>query len=80
MVRWIIVAIVFGAVGGTLAKTKGRNQLLWFTLCAVVPLFIIAILLLPMVIAKGYTKKCAHCAEIIKEDATICKHCGMGNA
>jgi len=27
-------------------------------------------------VSKGYTKRCPHCAEIIKEDAIVCKHCG----
>lgn len=79
MIRWIIVAIVFGSVGSILANTKGRNPILWFVLCAIMPLFVIAVLILPLAVKKGQTKKCMHCAEIIKEDATICKYCGMGN-
>ncbi|MBI2968746.1 MAG: zinc-ribbon domain-containing protein [Bacteroidetes bacterium] len=42
-----------------------------------VPLVIIAIILLPPMVSRGYTKKCPHCAEIIKEDAKFCKHCGL---
>jgi RNA polymerase subunit RPABC4/transcription elongation factor Spt4 len=25
--------------------------------------------------SKGYSKKCRYCAEIIKENAMVCKHC-----
>lgn len=78
MIRIIIIAAVFGFAGSVIAKNKGRNQLVWFVLCAFIPPLIIAVALLPMIEAQGYTKKCAHCSEIIKEDATMCKHCGMG--
>ncbi len=78
MIRYIILITVVGIVGAILAKPKGRSPILWFLLCAIVPLLVIAIALLPSIIAKGFTKKCPHCAEIIKEDATICKYCGMG--
>ncbi len=74
MIKWIIIALIFGFVGSSLAKYKGRNQLLWGVLCTLFPLLVIAILLLP----PGETKKCPHCAEIIKTDANLCKHCGMG--
>jgi len=49
---------------------------LWFILCAIVPLLIAVIIVLPPLVSKGYTKKCPYCVEIIKEDANFCKHCG----
>ena len=79
MIRYIILAVVAGMVGAILARPKGRSPILWFILCTIVPVLIIAIALLPALEAKGYNKKCSHCAEIIKENATICKYCGMDN-
>lgn len=78
MIRYLILIAVAGMVGAILARAKGRSQILWFILCAIVPLLVIAIALLPAVVSKGYTKKCPHCTEIIKEDASVCKYCGIG--
>lgn len=77
-IKLLILSLVFGFAGYAIAKNRGRNPLVWFILSAAIPPLIIAILLLPQMVAKGYTKKCAHCSEIIKEEATMCKHCGMG--
>lgn len=76
MFRYIILLSIAGIVGSIIAIRKGRSPILWFILCAMVPLLIAVIIVLPPLISKGYTKKCTYCAEIIKEDANFCKHCG----
>jgi len=74
--RYVLLVIIAGIVGGIIAIRKGRRPILWFILCVIVPLLIAVIIVLPSLVSKGYTKKCSYCAEIIKEDANFCKHCG----
>ena len=75
MFRIIFLLAVAGLIGAILAARKGRNPAVWFILCAIAPLVIAVIAVLPARPARGFTKKCRYCSEIIKEDAQLCKHC-----
>jgi MFS family permease len=76
MSRFLIFGIVAGVIGAIVADRKGRSWPVWFLLCALFPFLLIIVIMLPPVLARGLTKKCPHCAEIIKNEASVCKYCG----
>lgn len=76
MSRLVLISLIAGIVAAIVADRKGRNWAAWGALCAVFPILLVVVLLLPPVLARGTTKKCPHCAEIIRHDASLCKHCG----
>ena len=72
----VIVWLITGVIGASLAKNKGRSPVIWFLLCAFFWLALLIIILLPP--AKEVTGKfreCPSCREFVKWDAIICKHC-----
>ena len=73
----IVFAIVIGLIPATIAKSKGHSFLGWWlagTLLWIVALPW-AIVLKPDHTAIG-ERKCPACAEWIKAEASVCKHCG----
>jgi len=83
MLYLVFIAVIFGLITGAIASGKGRSFVGWFVFGSL--LFIIA---LPAVIFSSdlaeeekqkelaKTRTCPHCAETIKKEANVCKHCG----
>lgn len=81
----LIVAAMIGLIPAAIAHSKGKSFFGWWFFGAA--LFIVALpaalLVKPDIvalehrrIAQGTMKRCIHCAELIRQEATVCKYCG----
>ena len=73
----ILIWLVFGALIGYLAASKRR----WSPVAGVLGGALLGLLspllfLVSSTTRSDKTKVCPHCAELVKEAANVCKHCG----
>ena len=70
MTVWLAIAVIGSLLAGLLARHKGRSPVLWAVLALLFSPLVIAILLgLPAL------QHCPRCAEKVRRDAEVCRHC-----
>lgn len=72
----VIFFLIAGIIGAIVAGRKGRSKLLWFLLCAMLPILVVVVAVLSQSEASGKLRKCPYCVELVKVEAIVCKHCG----
>ena len=82
----VVIWLGLSVLAGVIAARKGRSGIGFFLLAALLsPLIgIIAALIANSDAAvmerrrleSGQERKCPHCAELVRIDARVCKHCG----
>jgi hypothetical protein len=73
---YILAAIMFGVVAGLVAHTKGRSVFGWGTAGLNIGPFALIVAALPKKKKDGYYDVCPACHEVIKAEASLCRHCG----
>jgi hypothetical protein len=77
LIEILVLSSTVGFIPSMIAKKKGRDPILWWLYGTV--LFIIALphALIMSPLESKDLRKCPCCAEFIKREALVCKHCGQ---
>ena len=69
---YLLPLLLLSVIPAYIAQTKGKSFGTWY----VYGLFLLPITFVHSLILDRDDRKCPHCAELVKLEATVCKHCG----
>jgi hypothetical protein len=73
---YIVIAVSFGLAGGIVGRAKGSSFVLWFLICAVVPVIGLACAFLWRNETKEPEGFCPGCGKRVKLYEALCTRCG----
>jgi hypothetical protein len=73
---YIVFALACGIFGGWIGRAKGSSFFIWFLLCTVIPLALIAVVLYRRDFEEPDTQ-CPRCGKHVKFYEALCTRCGM---
>ena len=70
--------ILSAGLVASVAQERNRRFWAWFVMSGFLPpiIMVFILLLLPARPNKVPAKRCPKCAELVRKEATVCKHCG----
>ena len=69
---YLLPLLLLSVIPAYIAQTKGKSFGAWY----VYGLFLLPITFVHSLILGRDDRKCPHCAELVKLEAIVCKHCG----
>ena len=72
----LLTAAALGVITGLLAAKKGRNAFAWWLFGMLLFLVALPAILILEPKESQWSKRCAHCAEWIRREASRCRYCG----
>jgi predicted nucleic acid-binding Zn ribbon protein len=75
-VIYLGICLWFGVAGAVVARIKGSSMVLWFLICAILPVFGLIALVLYRSDRDEPRRQCPGCGKVLKIHDALCTRCG----
>jgi hypothetical protein len=73
---YVVICLFFGLAGGLVGRMKGSSFLLWFLICALVPVIGLLAAIFYRWEDRELRRQCPGCGRVVKLYDALCTSCG----